>query len=337
MSHYTHLTITEREDIMILHKAGHSIGYIASVLNRSKSTISRELKRNSFNTGRGRTYRASTAQKHYEHRRENSVRKKLLDQSELRDLVICLIELHWSPEQIQGRLKLEHGKHIISTATIYRAIDQRILITPDTKNTKRGLKSKLRHKGKRRHRQGEEERRGKIPNTRSIVERPAEVEERKRLGDWEGDTVVGRGAGACLVTLVDRMSKYLEGGRANAHTKDAVRDVEIKVLSKQEHVNTVTLDRGKEFAAFAEVEEVIDVMFYFALPHHPWQRGTNENTNGLLREYFPKGTDFANVSDEEIALVYDAINNRPRKSLGYRTPFEVHYSKDTQLIDKCCA
>ena len=98
------------------------------------------------------------------------------------------------------------------------------------------------------------------------------------------------------MTLVDRMSKYLEGGRANAHTKDAVRDVEIKVLSKQEHTNTVTLDKGLKFVAFAEVEEVIDVMFYFALPHHPWQRGTNENTNGLLREYFPHGPTLRVVS-----------------------------------------
>lgn len=116
------------------------------------------------------------------------------------------------------------------------------------------------------------------------------------------------------MTLVDRTSKYLEGGRANSHTKHDVRDVEIKCLSKQKHINTVTLDRGKEFTAFAEVEDVIDVVFYFVLPHHPWQRGTNENTNGLLREYFPKGTDFTNINDEEIALVYDVLNNRPRKS-----------------------
>ena len=183
MSHNTHLSITEREDIMILHKAGYSIGYITSVLNRNKPTISRELRRNSFNTGLKQTYRASTAQNRYEHRREKSIHKRVLDQFELRNLIIRLIELHWSPEQIQGRLKLERGKHIISTSTIYRGIDQRILITPDTKNTKRELRSKLRHRSKRRHRQGEEERRSKIPNTRSIVERPPEVEERKRLGD----------------------------------------------------------------------------------------------------------------------------------------------------------
>lgn len=266
-----------------------------------------------------------------------SVRRRLLDDTELRKLVIKLIEKRWSPEQIQGRLKLEMGKNIISTSTIYRAINQRILITPDTEKIKRGLKSKLRHKGKRRHKSGTEKRRGKIPNMRSIKNRPAEIEERKRLGDWEGDTVVGRASKACLVTLVDRVSRYLDGGRANSHTKNDVRDVEIKCLGSQKHVNTVTLDRGKEFAAFAEVEDAIDVVFYFALPHHPWQRGTNENTNGLLREYFLKGTDFTNVSDEEIALVYDALNNRPRKSLGYRTPFEVHYSKETQLIGECCA
>jgi len=150
--------------------------------------------------------------------------------------------------------------------------------------------------------------------------------------DWEGDTVVGKGGGACLVTLVDRTSRLLEGGRSEAHTKDEVGKTEVAALAGHPETETITLDRGKEFAGFAEVERAVGAVTYFALPHHPWQRGTNENTNGLLREYFPKGTDFAEVTDEEVRSVYDEINKRPRKCLGYLTPYEVHYSETLQLL-----
>ncbi len=178
---------------------------------------------------------------------------------------------------------------------------------------------------------GPEERRGKIPGMRPISERPAEAKGRSRLGDWEGDTVVGKGGGACLVTLVDRTSGLLEGGRAGGHNKAEVARTEEESLGRQAEVRTLTLDRGKEFAGFAEVVRV-GVVTYFADPHHPWQRGANENTNGLLREYFPKGTDFGPVSAEEVRAVYDEINRRPRKRLGYRTPYEVHYSTVLHLL-----
>ena len=166
---------------------------------------------------------------------------------------------------------------------------------------------------------------------RPISERPAEAESRSRLGDWEADTVAGKGAGACLVTLVDRASGYLAGGRAASRTAACVRDVEIAALSGRPSL-TVTPDRGKEFASFREVEAATGAEFFFGLPHRPWQRGTNENTNGLLREYFPKGTDFGAVGDDEVRRAYDAVNRRPRKRLGYRTPFEAHYSTVLHLL-----
>lgn len=334
MGQFKHLTLEEREEIMLMRRDGKSLGEIALRTGRDKSTISRELDRNSFNRGSGRLYRASTAQRRYEERRRACVRGRLLDDPERAALVARMIaEKRWSPEQVSGRLALERPGLSVSASTIYRAINDHKLDPPELRGTARGIKARLRHKGKRRHRAGgPEERRGKIPGTRSIEDRPAEAGARERLGDWEGDTVVGKGGGACLVTLVDRTSRLLEGGRSEAHTKDEVGKTEVAALAGHPETETITLDRGKEFAGFAEVERAVGAVTYFALPHHPWQRGTNENTNGLLREYFPKGTDFAEVTDEEVRSVYDEINKRPRKCLGYLTPYEVHYSETLQLL-----
>ena len=335
MGQYRHLSPSEREDIMLMRHGGASVGEIARAIGRSKSTVSRELARNSCRRGgAGEFYRASTAQRRYEDRRRRCVRRRRLDDPALAGLVMAKIcEGRWSPEQVAGRVALERPDLPVSRSTIYRAIGRRELDPPELAGTARGIKARLRHKGKRRHRAGgPEERRGKVPGMRPISERPPEAEARSRLGDWEADTVVGKGAGACLVTLVDRRSGYLEGGRAASHTAAAVRDVEVAALSAHPGSRTVTPDRGKEFAAFAEVEAACGVEFFFALPHHPWQRGTNENTNGLLREYFPKGTDFGEVADGEVSAVYDAVNMRPRKRLGFRTPYEVHYSKALHLL-----
>ena len=334
MGQYSHLTPEEREEIMLMRHDGRGVSEIARSLGRDKSTISRELARNSSPCGRGRAYRASAAQRRYEARRLACVRGRLLDDPGRAELVTRMIaEERWSPEQVSGRIALERPDLSVSATTIYRAINARRLDPPELRASARGIKARLRHRGKRRHRAGgPEERRGKIPGTRPISERPAEAEARSRLGDWEGDTVVGRGGGACLVTLVDRRSGLLEGGRAAAHTKAAVAEAEAAALAGHPETRTITLDRGKEFAGFAEVERAVGAVTYFALPHSPWQRGTNENTNGLLREYFPKGTDFGPVSDEEVRAVYDALNRRPRKRLGYRTPYEVHYSKVLHLL-----
>ena len=148
---------------------------------------------------------------------------------------------------------------------------------------------------------------------------------------WEGDTVAGVKGKACLVTLVDRKSRYLVGGKADAKKADAVNAVMIQAL-QNEPLRSITPDRGKEFAKHAEVTAALDqVQFYFPLPHHPWERGTNENTNGLLREYFPKGKDLSDIPDSYIQKKFDELNKRPRKCLGYRTPFEVYHSKVLHL------
>ncbi|OZG58908.1 transposase for insertion sequence elementIS4351 [Bifidobacterium lemurum] len=334
MGRYTHLTLAEREEIMLLRHEGRSYGEIALATGRDKSTISREIDRNSFKVGTGRCYRASTAQRRYEERRLACARPRRLDDGELAGLVVRLIARErWSPEQIAGRIGLERPDLAVSASTIYRAINGRELDPPDLARTRRGIKGRLRRKGKRRHRKdGPEERRGKIPDARPISERPAEVEERSRLGDWEGDTVVGKGAGACLVTLVDRKSGLLAGGRAATHTKRDVARVESRMLREHPETRTITLDRGMEFADFKKVEQSTGAVCYFALPHHPWQRGSNENTNGLVREYFPKGTDFATIDDDQVQAVYDAINHRPRKRHGYRTPWEIHHSTTLHLL-----
>lgn len=335
MGQYSHLSLEEREEIMLMRHGGAGVCQIARATGRSKSTVSRELARNSCRRGApGEFYRASTAQRRYEARRLACARPRKMDDPARAALVAALIcERRWSPEQVAGRIALERPELAVSRSTIYRAINVRAIDPPELAGTRRGIRSRLRHRGKRRHRAGgPEERRGRIPGARDISERPAEAEARSRLGDWEGDTVVGRGSGACLVTLVDRRSGLLAGGRAASHTKAAVADVEVAALRSHPRGRTLTLDRGMEFADFGRVEEETGIAVYFALPRHPWQRGTNENTNGLVREYFPKGTDFGSVSDAEVAAVYDALNTRPRKRLGFRTPYEVHYSEVLRLL-----
>lgn len=333
MGRYRHLSIEEREDIMCLRREGAGVGAIARAIGRDKSTVSRELRRNMCRAGTPRPYyRASTAQRRYEGRRRRCRRPRLLDDPELRSLVQGkILEDRWSPEQVAGRLRLETGRRRVSASTIYRAINDRRLDTPEMRRTRRGMRGRLRHHGKRRHRRGERERRGKIRVSHELAERPAEADRRERVGDWEGDTVAGRVSGPCLVTLVDRRSGYLVGGLAAARTKADVADVEISALSGLPAL-TVTPDRGTEFADWARVTRKTGAVFYFCAAHHPWEKGTVENTNGLVREYFPKGCDLSSVTDGEVAVVYDALNRRPRKRLGWRTPWEVFHGEVLHLL-----
>ena len=325
MRYYFHLTLEEREDIMMLRKMGRTVTEIAAYTCRDKSTVSREIARN----GCGHYYRASTAQKRYKKRREACRRPHLLDDQKLFDTVQAkFLEDQWSPEQVEGRIELENGRKLVSDTTIYRAIAD-----GDFDYCIGGKKAacRLRHKGKRRKRHDASELRGKIKISHDIAERPIDAEFRLRLGDWEGDTVAGHALGACLVTLVDRKSGFLTGGKSPSKLSSDVSTVMTKKL-KGQPLESVTLDRGKENARHVDVTTALGVEFYFALPHHPWQRGSNENTNGLLREYFPKGKSLDRVTEKEVRLVYDKLNRRPRKRLGYRTPYEVHYSKLLHLI-----
>ena len=173
--------------------------------------------------------------------------------------------------------------------------------------------------------------RGKIPISNELTERPVEANERNRLGDWEADTIVGFNRKSGLLTLVDRKSRYL---RCVKLTRLGSREVEAALIQalQGQPIQTVTSDRGREFQLHGNVTKKLGVEFYFPPPHQPWQRGTNENTNGLLREYFPKGYDFAQLSDEDLQAVVEQLNRRPRKCLGYKTPWEVYFSTPLQLI-----
>lgn len=323
MGHHVHLTLREREDIMLMRRDGKGVCEIARRIGRDKSTVSRELSRNSC----ARFYRASTAQRRYSERRLACRRIAILDDESTFSLVRDkFLDEQWSPEQIEGRLALELGSSPVSDTTIYRGIWSGRF---DACIGGRKAAKRLRHRGKRRR--GASEKRGRIKVSHEISERPAAADGRSEAGHWEGDTVAGKAGGACLLTLVDRKDGFLVGGKCRRKTAACVRAKMPKALEGQP-LRSVTLDRGKEFASHAQVTGEIGVEFYFALPHHPWQRGTNENTNGLLREYFPKGESLGRVSEKRVQEVYDKLNRRPRKRLGYRTPYEVHYSKTLHLI-----
>lgn len=325
MSHYKHLTPFEREKIYLLYEQNKTMSFIARTLGRHKSTISRELRRNIGEQG----YSPGAPQEAYLHRRNLCKPKlKLADSIALEYVREKFLKQKWSPEQIAGRLKLEQSSLSISYRTIYRGIYAGMFDTAKEQSSRgnQGAIRKLRHRGKSRHTKDYVEKRGKIPISHLICERPKEAQERSRVGDWEADTVLGKQKGACLVTLVDRKSRFLLSRKAEKKDSAAVRDTMIQCLQGQP-CHSITPDRGKEFSKHAEISLALEkVKFYFPLPHHPWQRGTNENTNGLLREYFPKSTDLDKVSEEYIQSKVDEMNKRPRKCLGFRTPYEIYYS-----------
>lgn len=336
MSHYNHLSIEEREKLYYMRGQGKSFRAIARELNRAPSTITREYKR-------GRCWRnpylPSRAQYRYEQRRKNCGRKSILSDPEYREKIRYYIEkLHWSPEQISNRLKMENSPFQISWISIYRAIWAGILDTSQVrishrKKADRFIK-KLRRKGKRRKKNCKNKKRDKYLILHTTEERPIGCINRTENGHYECDTVVGKQGGARLLTLVDRTSRFtlvakLPSGNANT-TKDAI----ISLLKEmpQNMVRSVTPDRGSEFAAYQEVMSALPgVTFYFPPPYSPWERGTNENTNGLIREYSPKGADIDLLSNDDILAMVENLNLRPRKCLNWRTPFEVHFDKVLHL------
>ena len=324
MDAYRHITPIERGCIMTLFNQGHSPAAIATMLKRHRCTILRELKRNSD----GESYDANRAQEKYDSRRKLCRRKRKLDDPELFALVKeRFLKLHWSPEQIQYRLRHEGRPHAISYATIYRGIYAGRFNDPDWVISG---KQRLRHRGKKRRRKGEPTR-DNFPVEHALSERPPEAQARERMGDWEADTVAGVVGGAVLLTLVDRKSRYLRCVRLEKKTADGVNAAMIEALREQT-VHSITPDRGKEFARHAVVAEALGIKIYIPPPYQPWQRGTNENTNGLLREYFPKHQDIAQYPDEYIEKAVLALNNRPRKCLQWRTPYEVYFDEVLHLV-----
>ena len=333
MSHYRHLTTEERESILRMLGEGKKIREMARELGRAPSTISRELGRNCKKRG---NYSPSKADKAYRKRRKRSGRQRIFRvNSKAKETVRHLfLDLHWSPEQIANRLRIEENPIQVSYMTIYRGIYSHDLETEPLSKGQRGMARKLRHRGKTRHKKGEEDRRGKIQISHPIDERPEEANNRKELGHWEGDTVAGKTGGSCLITLADRKSRFLLGKKVSRKAAQEVEDGMVAMLLKlpPDKRRSVTPDRGKEFATHASItNRTGGTPFYFPKPHAPWERGTNENTNGLLREFSPKGVDMDSFSDADFDAFIDLLNHRPRKCLDWLSPFEIFFHTSLHL------
>lgn len=322
---YNHITINERACIYQFKQLGMSIRKIAEALNRSPSTISRELKRNYC--GKRYKYLPHIAEEKYNKRRINCHRHIKVD-IKAKKYIENKIQINWSPEQIYN-YKNGRPNYLPSVSTMYRWVRKGLLINGDT--------NKLRRKGKM---TDKKETRGKFNIGKRIKKRPKEVYQRKTFGHWEADTVVsGRNdrtykSSYCFVTLAERKSRlYLCKQLPNRKAENVTKAI-IKILRQfpPELVKTITCDRGKEFAGWEEIEERLKCQMYFADPFCAWQKGTNENSNGLLREYYPKGMDLSKTNNDELNEKLDLINNRPRKCIGYKTPNEVI----TEVLSKCC-
>lgn len=314
---YTHLSQEERYQIWSDKKAGFSPAKIARDLDRHVSTIRRELARNSGLKG----YRPQQAHRLAQARLLTKPKAiKLTD--ELKQQIVSQIKQDWSPEQIQGRWKEEGIRSTVCPATVYRFIGA----DPELHQQ---LRPHLRHKKRYKKRTGKCEQRGQIKNRVSIEERPAIVDLKERLGDWEADTVIGQGHKGVLVTLTERVSKLeLIAAVPSKHAEGVTQAIIGLLTPYRSTLKTITFDNGKEFAFHEQISHALEVKTYFAHPYHSWERGLNENHNGLIRQYLPKGMPLDKVTQEDVDLIARKMNQRPRKLLGYKTPKEVYTEMD---------
>jgi IS30 family transposase len=309
---YKHLSLEERYYIEIEQKKKVSINQIAKSMGRSQGTISREISRNTGLRG----YRHKQAHR-FTAKRHKDKKKSVKLSSEIKYLVSACLRRDWSPEQIAGRF-LEEGILTIHHETIYQyvLVDKR----------KGGLLYKhLRHQAKTyRKRYGSAHNRSGIPNRTDIDKRPAEVNNRERLGDWEADTIIGKNHKGAIVTLDERKSKLRLAAPLLGKKAQYVKDAMISLFFPlKKFVKTVTFDNGKEFTQHEQIAKEINCDTYFAKPYHSWERGQNENANGLLRQYFPKAMELIDVTMTQVVKAVDKLNNRPRKCLKFETPYEV--------------
>jgi transposase, IS30 family len=356
---YKHLTKDERTIISAFHKAGWTQTQIATDMGLNQATISRELSRNSVSccTTKGickATYNPTTAQKQTIERRIKTNKDqltKITNGSRLREYIVIKMKVdNWSPQQIAGRMKrdweklhkpsspdspepLEPLEYQVSHETIYKWIHS-LGSNKDDPNYKDDLELKnqltltLRYnKGKYRRRHGTRQRRKECEEMKKnrIDTRPAEVETRKRIGDWEGDTIVGDEKLIHILTHVERRSDYLLADKLDHAT---ALETQLKTLARfrllpEDKKHSLTYDNGVQFSLHQGTEQKSGIPIFFAYPYHSWERGTNENTNGLLRQYYPKGSPFSHITQPQLDQVVDLINNRPRKRLNYLTPHEV--------------
>ena len=312
---YKQLNLEKRYQISALIKAGLSQKSIANELGVHPSTISRELRRNNDKV---RGYNAELAQIKST-QIERKKRKRLSLTKPIEKYIRAKLKLDWSPEQISGRMKIDIGVSVVHE-TIYR------YIYTNKKNGGR-LYKYLRHKNKKYHSRSKDyQARGSIIGRVMIDKRPKIVEKKNRIGDLEIDTVVGKDHKGFLVTVVDRKSKFTL--IKNVPTKEAsvVTEALIEMIQPIKAItHTITSDNGKEFAYHKQVSAALDTDFYFANPYHSWERGLNEHTNGLIRQYLPKKSEFLKVSKDEILMIQNRLNHRPRKVLNFKTPYEVFF------------
>jgi len=309
---YQQLTYEQRCQISALKKSGCSQREIADIIDVCQSTVSRELARNTGSRG----YRHKQAQTMTEQRRSEAVKVTKMTPAMIAT-VEAKLRVEWSPEQISGWLLTEREQRI-SFESIYLHIWA-------NKHAGGNLYTHLRRQGKKydKRRNGKSTR-GQICNRVSIDDRPSLVGEKSRIGDWEIDTMIGKGHSGALVTIVERVTKFTVSAQVNSKKAVDVTRATIALLKPfKEAVHTITADNGKEFAHHEKISKALSADVYFAHPYSSWERGLNENTNGLLRQYFPKGTDLKAVGQDEVKHALQRLNTRPRKGLGFKTPMQL--------------
>ncbi len=314
MKHYSQFTLEKRCGIYSLLKTGQTQSKIAEVVGVHKSTINRELKRNRG----GRGYRPKQANAFAEDRHRAKVCFRI--DGNTWAFVEQLLRKEWSPEQISGWMK-ENMDIAVSHEWIYQYLFK-------DKLAGGSLYLHLRCKKKRKKHYGSNDRRGNLINRVSIDERPDIVEERNRIGDWEADTIIGKAHKQAIVSLTERKSGLALVYKVDRRTKENT-EVGIKKLLNfvSDKVHTITSDNGKEFGNHEKIAKGLKCSFYFAHAYSSWERGTNENTNGLIRQYFPKNRDFRTITDKELIHAMKRLNNRPRKRFGYKTPNQVFFGE----------
>ena len=309
---YKHLSLEERHYIEIERKLGTSMNKIAAVLGRAQSTLSRELARNTGQRGYRHHQAGHMAQARHKHKPKAN---KLTD--DVKRLINQYLEQDWSPEQIAGRLKRD-GIITLHHETIY----QHVLTDKRAGGT---LYTHLRHQNKTyRKRYGSARNRSGIPNRVDIDERPEVANQRERVGDWEADTIIGKNHKGAIVTLDERKTKLRLAAPLAGKKAQPVKEAMLSLLLPiKQFVETLTFDNGKEFTLHEVIGKALACDTYFAKPYHSWERGQNENANGLLRQYFPKSMELVDITSKQVFLAVDKLNSRPRKCLGFKTPYEV--------------
>jgi len=323
---YKHLSLEERHYIAVELKKETSINKIAKTLGRPQGTISKEIQRN---TGK-RGYRYQQANSMALNRREGKQKPTKMTTEMIASIDDMLVNNQWSPQQIAGRLKMEKNLSL-HHETIYRYVIS-------DKESGGLLYKHLRHSNKTyRKRSSSQGRYIGIPNRTDIDERPEVINNRQRVGDWEGDLIIGANHKGAIVTLDERKSKLRLAFPINNKLASLTTEAIVLLLTPfKALVESITFDNGREFAKHTQIADKLECKTYFAKPYHSWERGQNENANGLLREYFPKGMELIDIAVEKVFEAIDKLNSRPRKCLGFKTPYEV-FSELTGLDGRMLA